>query len=135
METIKELQKRKRKNRLVIVTLAVLVLILAVVCLFVGSSNMTVSDAVNALLSGGNDAQSRIIWKIRVPRVLAAVIAGAGLSVAGLVMQTTLIVRHKVSVHPPDSQSPFDMHFASAAQNTPHQRQGPLLLSQRRYAP
>ncbi|MEE1036128.1 MAG: iron chelate uptake ABC transporter family permease subunit [Oscillospiraceae bacterium] len=38
----------------------------------------------------GTDAQSRIIWKIRVPRVLAAVIAGAGLAVSGLIMQTIL---------------------------------------------
>jgi iron complex transport system permease protein len=51
---------------------------------------MTVRDAVNALLGGGSDAQSRIIWRIRIPRVLAAIVAGAGLSVAGLIMQTTL---------------------------------------------
>ena len=58
--------------------------------MFVGSSNLSFADALDALLGGGSDAQSRIIWKIRVPRVLAAVIAGAGLSVAGLMMQTTL---------------------------------------------
>ena len=51
---------------------------------------MSFADALDALLGGGNDAQSRIIWKIRVPRVLAAIIAGAGLAVSGLVMQTTL---------------------------------------------
>ena len=90
METIKELQKRKRKNRLVIVTLAVLVLILAVVCLFVGSSNMTVGDALKALFGNGTAAQNRIVQNIRLPRVLAALIAGAGLSVAGLIMQTCL---------------------------------------------
>jgi len=66
------------------------VIVISVACLFVGSSSMSFAEALNALLGGGNDAQSRIIWKIRVPRVLAAVIAGAGLSVAGLVMQTTL---------------------------------------------
>ena len=66
------------------------VLVVTVGSLFIGSSNMTFSQAMDALLGGGTNAQSRIIWKIRVPRVLAAVIAGAGLSVAGLVMQTTL---------------------------------------------
>ena len=66
------------------------VIILGIGCLFVGSSNMSFQDALDALLGGGTGAQSRIIWKIRVPRVLAAVIAGAGLAVAGLVMQTTL---------------------------------------------
>ena len=90
MNHIAELEKKNKRNTIVIIIMLAAVILVAVACLFVGSSNMTVSDAVNALLGGGNDAQSRIIWKIRVPRVLAAVIAGAGLSVAGLVMQTTL---------------------------------------------
>lgn len=66
------------------------VLVAAVCCLFVGSSNMSLGDGVDALLKKGTPANNRIIWNIRIPRILAAVIAGAGLSVAGLVMQTTL---------------------------------------------
>ena len=90
MHHIKELEKRNRRNRLIILAMLVAVIVTAVVCLFVGSSNMTVAEAMDALLGGGNDAQSRIIWKIRMPRVLAAIIAGFGLSVSGLIMQTTL---------------------------------------------
>ena len=90
MNSIKELENKQKRNTALMILLLGLVLITAVACLFVGSSNMSFSEALNALLGGGNDAQSRIIWKIRLPRVLAAVIAGAGLSVAGLVMQTTL---------------------------------------------
>ena len=90
MEHILELEKKKRKNTAVILLLLLAVVVTGIFCLFVGSSNMTVRDAVNALLGGGSDAQSRIIWRIRIPRVLAAIIAGAGLSVAGLIMQTTL---------------------------------------------
>ena len=87
------IEKAKRKSmtyRLILLAMLAAVLIAGVACLFVGSSNLSFRDALNALLGGGNDAQSRIIWKIRVPRVLAAMIAGAGLSVSGLVMQTTL---------------------------------------------
>ena len=87
---IKELEKRKRRHTIAVIAMLAAVIAAAIGCLFVGSSNMSFRDALDALLGGGNDAQSRIIWKIRVPRVLAAVIAGAGLSVAGLVMQTTL---------------------------------------------
>ena len=90
MNHILELEKKKRKNTAIILLMLAAVLVTGVICLFVGSSNMTVRDAVNALLGGGSDAQSRIIWRIRIPRVLAAIIAGAGLSVAGLIMQTTL---------------------------------------------
>ena len=90
MDHMRELEKRKLRNTVVIVIMVVAVIALSIACLFVGSSKMTFRDALDALLGGGTSAQSRIIWKIRVPRVLAAVIAGAGLSVAGLVMQTTL---------------------------------------------
>ena len=87
---IRELEKKKKRNAAAIIAMLAAVIIVSIACLFVGSSNMSFSDALNALLGGGNNAQSRIIWKIRVPRVLAAIIAGAGLSVAGLIMQSTL---------------------------------------------
>ena len=90
MNHIQELQKRNRRNRIVIISLAAALVLTAVVCLFAGSSNMTFHDALRALLGNGSSAHSRIIWKIRVPRVLAALVAGAGLSVSGLIMQTTL---------------------------------------------
>ena len=66
------------------------VAVLGVVCLFVGSSNMTFADVIRAVLKQGTKAQNRIIWNIRMPRVLAAVVAGAGLAIAGLIMQTML---------------------------------------------
>ena len=87
---IRELEKKKKRNAAVIIAMLAAVIVVSIACLFVGSSNMSFSDALNALLGGGNSAQSRIVWKIRVPRVLAAIIAGAGLSVAGLIMQSTL---------------------------------------------
>ena len=90
MNHIKELEKKQKRNTVILVAMLMAVVVIGVACLFVGSSNMSFADALDALLGGGTGAQSRIIWKIRVPRVLAAIIAGAGLAVSGLVMQTTL---------------------------------------------
>ena len=91
MHTIQSIQKRAKKNALIIAALILAVLVLGIACLFIGSSHMSFGDALDALLCrGSSDAQSRIIWKIRIPRVLAAIIAGAGLAISGLVMQTTL---------------------------------------------
>ena len=90
MNHMKELEKRNKRNTAVLLTMLAAVIVIGIGCLFVGSSNMSFADALDALLGGGSGAQSRIIWKIRVPRVLAAIIAGAGLAVSGLVMQTTL---------------------------------------------
>ena len=90
MNSIDQLQRISKRNTFVIVAMILAVIALGIGCLFVGSSRMAFSDALDALLGGGSSAQSRIIWKIRVPRVLAAIIAGAGLAVSGLIMQTTL---------------------------------------------
>lgn len=66
------------------------VVVMAFVCLFVGSSGMSVKECFVALAKKSSAANIRIIWNIRLPRVLAAIIAGAGLSVSGLIMQTNL---------------------------------------------
>ena len=70
--------------------MAVAALILALVCIFIGSSHMTLAECFAALFGKGDAVSTRIIWNIRIPRVLAAIIAGAGLSSSGLIMQTTL---------------------------------------------
>lgn len=84
------LQKNRRKNAMVIIILVISVITLGFVCLFVGSSHMSIKECFDALFGKGSAAQIRIIQNIRIPRVLAAIIAGAGLSVAGLIMQTNL---------------------------------------------
>lgn len=80
----------RRRRRIAILLLAVCVILLSLVCLFVGSSRMTVAECFYALAGKGSAAQVRILRNIRIPRVLAAVAAGAGLSVSGLIMQTCL---------------------------------------------
>ena len=80
-----------QKKHGVIALLAVAVIVMALVCLFIGSSHMSLGECFRALMkSGGDVGAERIIWNIRIPRVLAALIAGAGLAVSGLIMQTTL---------------------------------------------
>ncbi len=90
MHSMSDIPSIRRKQRGIIILLAVAVLVLAFVCLFVGSSRMTIAECFAALAKKGSAAKVRIIWNIRIPRVLAAVIAGAGLSLSGLVMQTNL---------------------------------------------
>lgn len=86
---LRERRARARKTAAVLL-LGLAVIVLAFVCWFAGSSGMTAADCLAALAKKSTAGNNRIIWKIRLPRVLAAVIAGAGLSVSGLVMQTAL---------------------------------------------
>ena len=90
MNSILQLEKKQKRNKALIIAMQTGVIILGIACLFAGSSNLSLADALEALAGKGSAANVRIIWRIRVPRVLAAMIAGAGLSVSGLMMQTTL---------------------------------------------
>lgn len=90
MRTAKDAAPGIRRYSTVIGAMAVAVALLGLVSLFIGSSHMSVSDGLAALMKRGTAANNRIIWNIRIPRILAAVIAGAGLSASGLIMQTTL---------------------------------------------
>ena len=89
--SISEFNRRQSLKRFCIITaLIAAVLLFAVLCLFMGSADMSLADCLSTLFGGGTPAQNRILFHIRLPRVFAAIIAGAGLSVAGLIMQTVL---------------------------------------------
>jgi len=83
-------QQNNKNTKTVPLLLLAAVIFLALISLFLGSSNMTISDGIAALLGKGTAANNRIIWNIRLPRILAAIVAGAGLSLSGLIMQTNL---------------------------------------------
>lgn len=90
MNSIHLLQQKKRRQGWFLAVLVVAVVAMGVICLLLGSSSMTMEEGLKALLGQGTRAQLRIMRNIRLPRVLAAVIAGAGLALSGLMMQTTL---------------------------------------------
>lgn len=52
-----------------------------------GSSFMAPDRVLAALLNVGSRTESIIVWNIRLPRVLLAVLAGAALAVAGVLLQ------------------------------------------------
>lgn len=90
MRTAEKIGHTNRKHTMTIIALLVALASMSFICLFIGSSHMSISDCIASLMKNGSPANIRIIWNIRIPRVLAAIIAGAGLSVSGLIMQTTL---------------------------------------------
>lgn len=73
-----------------IIILTVAIVVLAIVNLLLGSVDIPLKNVCQILL--GNTDQSEIwqniIWKSRLPQALTAIVAGAGLAVSGLQMQT-----------------------------------------------
>ena len=81
----------RRNKELILIGLGILVLFVAIVSLFAGSVKVMPQEVVMAIL--GEDSMStsaRIVLYSRLPRTCAAMLAGAALATAGMVIQTVL---------------------------------------------
>jgi len=97
-----------RRRLLVIVGLAVAIAVSMCADLVVGPSDLSAADAVRALIGAADvDPATRvIIWDLRLPYALMALLVGAALALAGAEMQTTL--NNPLA-------SPFTLGMSSAA--------------------
>ncbi len=79
----------RRTLPLILLTVLTIV-VLAIVNLLIGSIKIPVTDVCNILIGRESESEiwTNIIWKSRLPQVLTAIAAGAGLAVSGLQMQT-----------------------------------------------
>ncbi len=80
----------ERKNWLIIVALTGVSALTILVSLASGASEMTIFDSAGALFGFGNAQDVVVVQTIRLPRVLCALVAGAGLALAGAVLQSVL---------------------------------------------
>ncbi|MCF0172857.1 MAG: iron ABC transporter permease [Bacteroidales bacterium] len=78
-----------RNRNILLFTLAVLaILVLMVVDMATGSTHIAPREILNALLGRGDASIITIVREIRLSRALTALMSGAALSAAGLMMQT-----------------------------------------------
>lgn len=108
---ISDIYERNASNKFkLIVGLFLFMLLIAAYTVTVGTAEVTVIEVKNAIIKTfTNDAltvQEKIIWHLRIPRIALAILAGAGLSLAGTVMQG--ITRNPLV-------SPFTVGISSAA--------------------
>lgn len=80
----------KAKKIAIILIFLALVFLFFVVSVFVGSGTLSFKEVFLAIFNKGSETARLIVRRIRFPRVIAALIAGGGLAVSGLVMQTVL---------------------------------------------
>ncbi|SHF61143.1 iron complex transport system permease protein [Caldanaerobius fijiensis DSM 17918] len=91
IESIPEGYNKYIKRKTLIIFLTFLFTIaLSIYATNAGSAGISTYDVIKTLLGKGEERFRIIIWNIRMPRVLSAVIAGIGLSVAGCVTQSIL---------------------------------------------
>ena len=97
------MRRETKRYTVAFVILAVLLVSFVVWNLNAGSYGISVAQVMQIFLGNGSDATaSRVVWDIRLPRVLAAILLGGALSVAGFLLQTffamafVLLVARKV---------------------------------------
>lgn len=86
------MQTRLQAKILIPAVSIVILLLSALLSLSVGAVNLSFIEILTALMEGADSASvsSRIIFHVRLPRLLAAALAGAGLAASGVLIQTVL---------------------------------------------
>ncbi len=79
------------RNLIYLSILFLLLLIVMALSLSIGSMNISLGKIAEVLFSPADGYESKVIWDIRLPRILTALAVGGGLSVAGAVFQAMLM--------------------------------------------
>ena len=77
-----------KKRLIILIALSVLLVILFISSIFIGSSRISFLEGLQGLFGIGSKANNIIVQKIRLPRIIAAILAGIALSISGVIMQT-----------------------------------------------
>ncbi|MCP3032726.1 iron ABC transporter permease [Halobacillus sp. A1] len=81
------IHKRNRRSYLTMGLLAVLIIISLLVSLHTGVLPMGPLDVVRTVLGLGTERQELVLFDFRLPRLIIAVLVGAGLAVSGAILQ------------------------------------------------
>ena len=77
----------RRRLLLALAVLGMAALAVAAVALFLGSSGLSVASVIRALGGRGTEMETVVVLGLRLPRIAAALLAGAALAVAGVGFQ------------------------------------------------
>lgn len=81
------MQKKTRKQLMIMIMMAVLLVVISIFSILVGSADIGLADLASLFRGTENDFAYNIIISIRFPRVAAAIILGGALSVSGFLLQ------------------------------------------------
>lgn len=79
-----------RYKRLVVLALFVILLALVVVSITLGAANLSIADILAALAGQGDQYNLTVVWNLRMPRILTAIVGGIALALAGCAFQSVL---------------------------------------------
>ena len=85
-----EYGKYIRFKRLFLVAMVILMLVIALVAIASGSSGLTLKEVISTIMGNGTAKTRVVVFNLRLPRIVTAIVAGIGLAAVGCVMQSIL---------------------------------------------
>ncbi|ACL18411.1 iron complex transport system permease protein [Desulfitobacterium sp. LBE] len=82
--------KYMARKRFVILVLIALLLGVALFSITAGSAGLTLGEVFRTFMGTGTAQAQAIVWNVRLPRILTAIVVGGALALAGCVMQSVL---------------------------------------------
>lgn len=81
-----------RRSRMIIITTFVVTIVVAIIAIGLGSVHISIPNILTTLLNGRDQegVYTTIIWDIRLPRVLLALIIGASIAISGALLQAVM---------------------------------------------
>ncbi|OIK06640.1 iron ABC transporter permease [Bacillus sp. MUM 13] len=89
-----QVEKQKR-NRIIMISSFVCLILVFVISVATGYVSLTPSQLGRTIIGQGTDRENLILFGFRLPRIMIAVLAGAGLAVSGAILQS--ITRNPLS--------------------------------------
>ena len=85
------IRKSSTKNACIFAVMTIILITLILIALSIGSTKINVIGAIKAAVNNNHsDISFRILFHLRMPRVIASIMAGAALAVAGAAIQAVL---------------------------------------------
>ena len=104
--TFKEYKSYIKKKSWFILICIVILIALVIAVASIGSLNIPFFDVIRYIFTLNTDEMGHFVWNVRMVRIFACILVGAGLSIAGVIMQC--ILRNPLA-------SPYTLGLSSAA--------------------
>nr|WP_041613639.1 iron ABC transporter permease [Paenibacillus sp. JDR-2] len=79
--------RRRRRNTIMLAVLAIVIVLAFILSMNTGHSRLSPLDLLHTLLGDGTPQMDLILFEFRLPRIVIAILIGAGLAVSGCIMQ------------------------------------------------
>lgn len=79
-----------KKYYILFFIISLLLILLTIFSMVHGSIEVTITDIINYIINNKDNKNVDLIYDLRLPRILISILAGGGLAVSGLLLQTSL---------------------------------------------